>query len=161
MKTFYCVMERVIHDITHPLRHPMDQKSAESYMMVYETTLNWYYAQEWSLSWCMRRPPNVQSFRGSWNSKNLADDSPNLRLQVSNSSDHSYNRADLLLPWEGMANCCIVWRSAVMERFRDISCTTDMTRTWISQKSSSEKMGPFSQNSLVWIDGWGFGGFTC
>ena len=38
VKTFYCDMKHVIRDIAQLMRHPVDQQTAESYMMVCETT---------------------------------------------------------------------------------------------------------------------------
>ena len=43
-------------------------------------------------------------------SKNIEDDSPNLKLHGSNGNDHSYNRADSLLPLKDLISCYIYLR---------------------------------------------------
>ena len=54
----------------------------------------------------------VRHFLGFKFSKNIEEDSPNLKLHGSNGSDHSYNRADslLTLKGEGLVGCYIYLR---------------------------------------------------
>ena len=52
----------------------------------------------------------VRHFLGFKFSKNIEDDSPNLKLHGSNGSDHSYNRADSLLTLKGLVSCYIYLR---------------------------------------------------
>ena len=52
----------------------------------------------------------VGHFLGFKFSKNIEDDSPNLKLHGSNGSDHSYNRADSLLTLTGLVSCYIYLR---------------------------------------------------
>ena len=52
----------------------------------------------------------VRHFLGFKFSKNIEDDSPNLKLHGSNGSDHSYNRADSLLTLNGLVSCYIYLR---------------------------------------------------
>ena len=52
----------------------------------------------------------VRHFLGFKFSKNIDDDSPNLKLYGSKDNDLIYNRADSLLPLNDLVSCHIYWR---------------------------------------------------
>ena len=99
-------------------KHPADQQTAESDMMVYETTYNWCCVQEWGRYWCTWHAEKIQIILGFQNnSTNLEDVSPNLKLHSTKGSDHGDNSADLLLPWEELISCYCAWRCMALWSF--------------------------------------------
>ena len=52
----------------------------------------------------------VRHFLGFKFSKNVEDDSLNLKLHGSSGNVHSYNRADSLLTLKDLVSCYIYWR---------------------------------------------------